>query len=116
MVWLFREWTKNATSSRSRRWHWSLIEGVQPDTSMFRRELQSLTSDDSTIDEASASSGDPTIRSRAKTSNRLGQGFLSLIEYKEQKGMDNLVVRPGRLRTIMVLRCQLRTSWSQRKR
>ena len=77
-------------------------EGVPPVYLDVSARVQSLTSDDSTVDEASASSGEPTIIPSA--SLRLidwDQVYLSLIKYKEQKGMDNLVVRPSSLKTIM---------------
>ena len=65
--------------------------------------VQSLSSDESSIDEASASSGiDTVIPYESLNLIDWDKVYLSLIQYKEQKGMDNLVVRPSSLKSIMV--------------
>ena len=57
---------------------------------------------DSGIDEVSARSGTETvIPSESLDLVDWDRAYLSLIEHKERKGMDNLVVRPDALRAIM---------------
>ena len=69
--------------------------------------MLSLDSDDSRIDEASASSGVKTvIPPESLALVDWDRVYLSLIEYKEQKGMDNLVVRPSSLKSIMEAGCK----------
>ncbi len=64
--------------------------------------VQSLGSDDSGIDGVSASSGGYTvIPSESLDLVDWERVYLSLIEYKERKGMDNLVVHPAALKGIM---------------
>ena len=77
-------------------------EGMQPIYMDVSARVQSMSSDDSRIDEAAASSGKETVIPSASLALvDWDKVYLSLIEYKEQKGMDNLVVRPSSLKTII---------------
>ena len=78
-------------------------EGVGPVSIDVSARLQSLASDDSGVDEATASSGkkDIVIPSESLALVDWDKVYLSLIEYKEQKGMDNLVVRHAELKRIL---------------
>ena len=64
--------------------------------------VQYLGAGDSGIDEVNARSGTETvIPSESLDLVGWDRVYLSLIEHKERKGMDNLVVRPDALRAIM---------------
>ena len=65
-------------------------------------KVQSLDSGGPGVDEGSASSGRETIIPRDSLALvDWDKAYLSLIEHKEQKGMDNLVVRPAELKDIV---------------
>ncbi len=77
-------------------------EGIRPVYMDVSTRLKSLDSGESRINETSASSGEETvIPSDSLSLVDWDKVYLSLIEYKEQKGMDNLVVRPTALKRIM---------------
>ena len=78
------------------------VEGARPVSMDVSARVQSLDSDDSGIAEASATSGGETIiPSESLALVNWDRVYLALIEHKERKGMDNLVVRPAALRAIM---------------
>ena len=65
-------------------------------------KVQSLDSGGPNVEEASASSGEKTIIPRDSLALvDWDKAYLSLIEHKERKGMDNLVVRPTALKDIV---------------
>ena len=77
-------------------------EGMQPVHMDVSARVQSLGSDESGVDESTASSGQSTvIPPESLALVDWDKVYLSLIEYQEQKGMDNLVVRPSSLKKIM---------------
>ena len=77
-------------------------DGIRPVFMDVSARVLSLESDDSKIDEASASSGEKTvIPPESLALVDWDMVYLSLIEFKGQKGMDNLVVRPSSLKSIM---------------
>ena len=64
--------------------------------------VQALGSGDAGVEETSASSGGDTIIPSESLELVDWDGvYLDMIEYKERKGMDNLVVRPAALKAIM---------------
>ena len=80
---------------------------MQPVFMDVSARVLSLDSDESRIDEASASSGVKTvIPPESLALVDWDRVYLSLIEYKQQKGMDNLVVRPSSLKSIMEAGCK----------
>ena len=82
-------------------------EGMQPVYMDVSARVLSLDSDDSRIDEASASSGVKTeISPESLAMVDWDRVYLSLIEYKGQKVMDNMVVRPEALKSIMEAGCK----------
>ena len=75
---------------------------MQPVYMDVSARVQSLSSGVSRIDEASASSGAPkVIPLEMLDLVDWDKVYLSMIEYMEQKEMDNLVVRPSSLKSIM---------------
>lgn len=82
-------------------------DGMQPVYMNVSTRVLSLDSEESLIDEASASAGEETvIPPESLALVDWDRMYLSLIEYKEQKGMDNLVVRPEALKSIMEAGCK----------
>ena len=80
---------------------------MQPVYMDVSARVLSLDSEESMIDEASASSGEKTvIPPESLALVDWDRAYLSLIEYKQQKGMDNLVVRPSSLKSIMEAGCK----------
>ena len=78
------------------------VEGVGPVSMDVSARVQSLGSGESGIGEASAFSGGKTpIPSESLALVDWDRVYLSLIEHKERKGMDNLVVRPDAPKAIM---------------
>ena len=78
------------------------VDGVSPVYMDVSARAQSMDSHDSGIDEVSASSGDETvIPPESLALVNWDMVYLSLVEYKEQKGMDNLVVLPTALKSLM---------------
>ena len=78
------------------------VEGVGPVSMDVSARVQSLGSVETGIAESSARSGGETdIPSESLSLVDWDRAYLSLTEHKEQKGMDNLVVRPGTLRAIV---------------
>ena len=73
------------------------VAGVRSVSMDMSTRVQSLGSEESGIAEAGASSGGETdIPSESLALVDWDRVYLSLTEHKEQKGMDNLVVRPRR--------------------
>ena len=82
-------------------------DGMQPVYMDVSARVLSLDSEESMIDEASASSGEKTvIPPESLALVDWDRAYLSLIEYKQQKGMDNMVVRPSSLKSIMEAGCK----------
>ena len=78
------------------------VDGVRPVFMDVSTRVQSLVSEDSGIADASATSGtEIDMPPESLDLVDWDKVYLSLIEYKERKGMDNLVVRPDALKTIM---------------
>ena len=78
------------------------VDGVGPVFVDQSAKLQSLESGYAGVAEASASSGEDTIlRPKCLELVDWDRVYLSIIDYKERKGMDNLVVRPSALKAIM---------------
>ena len=77
------------------------VEGVGPVSMDASARVQSLGSGETGIAESSARSGGETsIPSESLSLVDWDSVYLALVEHKEQKGMDNLVVRPAALRAI----------------
>ena len=78
------------------------VEGVGPVSVDASARVQSLGSGETGIAESSARSGEGTdIPSESLSLVDWDRVYLSLTEHKEQKGMDNLVIRPDGLRAII---------------
>ena len=78
------------------------VDSVRPISIDVSTKVKSLESEQSGIDEASATSGKETVIPPKCLDMVDWDGlYLSLIEHKERKGMDNLVIRPDALRPIM---------------
>ena len=78
------------------------VDGVGQVFMDVSAKVQSLDSGGPGVDEGSASSGRETvIPPESLTLVDWDKAYLSLIEHKEQKGMDNLVVRPAELKRIV---------------
>ena len=76
--------------------------GVGPVSIDVSAKVQSLDSGGSGVDESSASSGQETvIPDDSLAIVDWDKAYLSLIEHKERKGMDNLVIGPAALKPIM---------------
>ena len=80
-------------------------EGVGPVSIDVSARVQSMDSGDYGVDESSASSGQDTVISDESLAIvDWDKAYLSLIEHKERKGMDNLVILPAALKPIMEAR------------
>ena len=78
------------------------VDGIRPVYMDVSAKVQTMVSEDSRIEEASSSFGEETvIPSDSLSLVDWDKVYISLIEYKEQKGMENLVVRPTVLKRIM---------------
>ena len=78
------------------------VEGVGPVSIDASARVQSIDSDGAGVVEGSASSGRETvIPPESLALVDWDRAYLSLIEHKESKGMDNLVVRPAELKRIL---------------
>ena len=77
-------------------------EGVGPVSIDVSAKVQSLDSGGSGVDESSASSGQKTVISDDSLAIvDWDKAYLSLIEHKERRGMDNLMILPAALKPIM---------------
>ena len=77
-------------------------EGVGPVSIDVSARVQSMDSGGFGVDESSASSGrDTVIPNDSLAMVDWDKAYLSLIEHKERKGMDNLVIGPAALKPIM---------------
>ncbi len=77
-------------------------DGVGPVSIDVSAKVQSMDSGGFGVDESSASSGrDTVIPDDSLAIVDWDKAYLSLIEHKERKGMDNLVIGPAALKPIM---------------
>ena len=78
------------------------VDGVGPVSIDVSAKVQSMDSGGFGVDESSASSGrDTVIPDDSLAMVDWDKAYLSLIEHKERKGMDNLVIGPAALKPIM---------------